>query len=154
MFNSNSIYYRMYLYRKYCIGNIVYILLCGNLHHCYCILPYIYIYIKGLLTIRLSLPIILNLVSELAAVRTLFSFPLFAADPLFTFSTWILLLPPTFPSPPVVQHSWPAIPRLLPPVPFLPHSSLHLQSLSLILPPKSLPFLYLLWEPTLQLLFL
>jgi len=36
-------YYRMYLYRKYCIGNIVYILLCGNLHHCYSILPYTYI---------------------------------------------------------------------------------------------------------------
>jgi hypothetical protein len=27
-------YYRIYLYRKYCIGNIVYIILCGNLHHC------------------------------------------------------------------------------------------------------------------------
>jgi len=40
-------YYRMYLYRKYCIGNIIYILLCGNLHHCYCILPYTYIW-KGL----------------------------------------------------------------------------------------------------------
>jgi hypothetical protein len=39
-------------------------------------------------------------------------------------------------------------------VPFLPHSSLHLQSLSLILPSKSLPFLYLSRELTLQLLFL
>jgi len=36
-------YYRLYLYRKYCIRNIVYILLCGNLYHCYCILPYTYI---------------------------------------------------------------------------------------------------------------
>jgi hypothetical protein len=59
-------YYRMYLYRKYCIENIVDILLCGNLHHCYCILPYVYthththIYIKGWLIIRLSLLIILN----------------------------------------------------------------------------------------------
>jgi hypothetical protein len=42
----------------------------------------------------------------------------------------------------------------LPLVPFLPHSSLHLHSLSLILPPKSLSFLYFSWEPTLQLLFL
>ena len=113
-----------------------------------------HIYRKGWLTIRLSRLIILNLVSEPAAVRTLFSLPPFAVDPLFTFSIWILLLSPTSPSPPVVQHSRPAIPRLLPLVPFLPHSSLHLQSLSLILPPKSLPFLYLSWEPTLQLLFL
>jgi len=136
------------------IENIVDILLYGNLYHYYCILPYICIYIKGWLTIRLSLPIILNLVSELSAARTLFSLPPFAAGPLFTFSTWILLLPPTSPSPQVVQHSRPAIPKLLPLVPFLPHSSLHLQSLSLILPLKSLPFLYLSWEPTLQLLFL
>ena len=96
-----------------------------------------YIYRKGWLTIRLSLLIILNLVSEPSTVRTLFSLPPFAADPLFTFSTWILLLPPTSPSPQVVQHSRPALPKL----PFLLHSSLHLQSLSLILPPKSLPFL-------------
>jgi len=144
----------MYLYRKYCIGNIVYILLCGNLHYCYCILLYTHIYRKGWLTIRLSLPIILNLVSESAAVRTLFSLPPFVAGPLFIFSTWILLLLPTSSSPPVVQHSRPTIPRLLPLVPFLPYTSLHLQSMSLILPPKSLPFLYLSWEPILQQLFL
>jgi len=136
------------------IGNIVDIFLWGNLHHYYCILPYIYIYRKGWLTIRLSLPIILNLVSEPSAVKTLFSLSPFAAGPLFTFSTWILLLPPTSPSPQVVQHNQPALPKLLPLVPFLPHSSLHLQSLSLILPSKSLPFLYLSRELTLQLLFL
>jgi len=144
----------MYLYRKYCIGNIVYILLCGNLHNCYCILPYTHIYRKGWLTIRLSLLIILNLVSEPAVVRTLLSLTPFTVGPLFTFSTWILLLPPTSPSPPVVQHSQLAIPRLLLLVPFLSDNSLHLQSLSLILPPKSMSFLYLSWEPTLQLLFL
>jgi hypothetical protein len=100
-----------------------------------------HIYRKGWLTIRLSLLIILNLVSEPSTIRTLSSLPPFAAGPLFTFSTWILLLSPTSPSPQVVQHSRPAIPKLLLLVPFLPHSSLHLQSLSLILPPKSLPFL-------------
>jgi len=113
-----------------------------------------YIYRKGWLTIRLSLPIILNLVSESSAVRTLFSLSPFAVGPLFTFSTWILLLPPTSPSPQVMQHSQLALTKLLPLVPFLPHSSLYLQSLSLILPSKSLLFLYLSWKFTLQLLFL
>jgi hypothetical protein len=54
----------------------------------------------------------------------------------------------------VVQHSRPAIPKLLPVVSFLPNSRLHLQSMSLILPHKSLPFLCLSWEHTLQLSFL
>jgi len=130
------------------IGNIVDIFLWGNLHHTIVYCP-TYIYRKGWLTIRLSLPIILNLVSESSAVKTLFSLSPFAAGPLFTFSTWILLLPPTSPSLQVVQHNRPALPKLLPLVPFLPHSSLHLQSLSLILPSKSLPFLYLSRELTL-----
>jgi len=49
----------------------------SNLHHYYCILPYThththtYIYRKGWLTTRLSFLIILNLVSEFSAVRTL-----------------------------------------------------------------------------------
>jgi hypothetical protein len=54
----------------------------------------------------------------------------------------------------VVQHSRPAIPKLLPVVSFLPNSSLHLQSMSLILLHKSLSFLCLSWEHTLQLSFL
>jgi len=136
------------------IGNIVDILLCGNLHYYYCMLPYIYIYRKGWLTIRLSLLIILNLVSEPSAVRTPFSLPPFAAGPLSLFPPWILQLPPTSLFPPVVQHSRPAIPKLLLVVSSLPNSSLHLQSMSLILLHKSLPFLCLSWEHTLQLSFL
>jgi hypothetical protein len=41
----------------------------------------------------------------------------------------------------LVQHSWPAILKLLLVVSFLPNSSLHLQSMSLILLHKSLSFL-------------
>jgi hypothetical protein len=54
----------------------------------------------------------------------------------------------------VVHHSWPTILKLLPMVSFLPNCSLHLQSMSLILLHKSLSFLCLSWEHTLQLSFL
>ena len=71
------------------IGNIIGILLCCNLHHYYCILTYTHthIYRKSWLTNRLSLLIILNLVLEPSAIRTLSSL-----------SLWTLLLLP--PSPP------------------------------------------------------
>jgi len=115
---------------------------------------YIYIYRKGWLTNRLSILVILNLVSEPSATGTFFSFSRFTADLLSVFLTWILLLPPTSPSPLVVQHSRPAIYKLLPVVSFLHNSNLHLQSMSLIPPHKFLSFLYTLWEHILQLSFL
>jgi len=113
-----------------------------------------HIYRKGWLTNRLSLLIILILVSEPSTVRTLFSLSLFAADLLYAFSKWILLLPLTSPSPSVVHHSRSTIYKLLPVVSFLHNISLYLQSMSLIPPHKFLPFLCTLWEHTLQLSFL
>jgi len=115
---------------------------------------HIHIYRKSWLTNSLSLLVILNLVSEPSIVETLFSFSRFATDLLFAFSTWILLLPPTSPSPPVVQHGRPAIYKLLPVVSFLHNSNLHLQSMSLIPPHKFLSFLHILWEHILRLSFL
>ena len=114
----------------------------------------IYINRKGWLTNRLSLLIILNFISESSAVRTLFSLSLLVPGLLSAFSKWILLLPPTSPSSLVVQHKQPAIYKRLVMVSFLHNSSLHLQSMSLILPHKFLLFLCILWEHTLQLLFL
>ena len=63
-------------------------------------------------------------------------------------------VPPTFPSPPVVQHSQPAIYKLLLVVSFLHNSNLHLQSMSMIPPHKFMSFLCTLWEHTLHLSFL
>ena len=60
-----------------------------------------YIYRKGWLTNRLSLLIILNLVSESSAIRTLFSISPFAADLLYAFPKWILLLSSLLP-----HHQW------------------------------------------------
>jgi len=65
------------------IKNIIVILLCG--YHFYFI--YIYIYRKGWLTNRLSILVILNLVSESSATRTFFSFSRFTADLLSVFLT-------------------------------------------------------------------
>jgi hypothetical protein len=73
-----------------------------------------------------------------------------AAGFLSAFPKWILLLPPTSPSPPVVQPSRPAIYKLLLVVSFLHNNSLHLQRMSLTPPRKFLSFICTLWEHKLQ----
>jgi len=102
-------------------------------HHYYCILPYTYIYRKVWLTNRSSLPIILNLLSELSAIRTLLLFFLLAADILSLSPKWTLLrLPPTPPTKTAVQPNHPAPLKLLPLVPSPTSSNPNLQSNTLL----------------------
>ena len=134
----------------YYIGNIVVILLCYNLHHYYCILHYTYI------QRRLANQYVKPSNYSLLGIRTFCSQNSFlplppAAGFLFAFPKWILLLPPTSPSPPVVQPSRPTIYKLLLVVSFLHNNSLHLQRMSLTPARKFLSFLCTLWEHKLQL---
>ena len=122
----------------YYIGNIVVILMYCNFTITIVYCP-THIYRKGQLTIRLSLPIILNLVSELSVIRTLLLFFLLAADILSSSPKWTLLwLPPT---PPTKIAPL----KLLLLVPSPTSSSPNLQNKTLALSLMFLPFPCTLW---------
>jgi len=121
------------LHEIYYIENIIAILLCCNLTITIVYCP-TRIYTKGWLTNRLSLPVILNLVSKLSAVRTLLLLFLLAASILSSSSKWtLLLLPPASPTKTTVQPNQPATLKLLPLVLSPTSSSPNLQSRTLAL---------------------
>jgi hypothetical protein len=138
------------IYEIYYIWNIIVILLCCNLTITiiYCAThTHTHIYRKCWLINWLSLPIILNLVSEPSVIKTLLLLSLLVVGLISPSPKWtlLLLLQPTPPTKMAVQPNQLATQKLLPLVPSPISSRPNLQSRTMALSLMFLPSLFTSW---------